>query len=245
MKLLYRTAEWHGLAKLRMHTEPTLALLEELTQELGELLRKFRRFTSNKYSTYELPREAESRRRRELDKTKPTGAVQTTVAAAQNTDDGDDLSPPDLTPRASFATGQPGVAIPNEEGEQVPEGQPARGAAQHPTQPAVASPDKEGEQVPEGQPARGAAQHSGRKPRKLNLNTVKLHFLGDYVRHIHLFGTTDSYSTQIVSSFFPSFLYIKTHCSIGRAGASFAQGILLPDKQEECCEADGASVLEA
>jgi hypothetical protein len=28
---------------------------------------------------------------------------------------------------------------------------------------------------------------------------VKFHFLGDYVRHIRLFGTTDSYSTQIVS----------------------------------------------
>ncbi len=32
-----------------------------------------------------------------------------------------------------------------------------------------------------------------------NLQTYKLHSLGDYVRTITMFGTTDSYSTQIVS----------------------------------------------
>jgi hypothetical protein len=32
-----------------------------------------------------------------------------------------------------------------------------------------------------------------------NLLTYKLHALGDYVKTIRLFGTTDSYSTQIVS----------------------------------------------
>ena len=42
---------------------------------------------------------------------------------------------------------------------------------------------------------------SSRKPKVLNLLTVKLHFLGDYVRHIRLFGTTDSYSTQLVSMY--------------------------------------------
>ena len=36
------------------------------------------------------------------------------------------------------------------------------------------------------------------KVKKLNLFTYKLHVLGDYVHTIHLFGTTDSYSTQIV-----------------------------------------------
>lgn len=41
------------------------------------------------------------------------------------------------------------------------------------------------------------------KPRVevLNLLTYKLHALGDYVRTIRLFGTTDSYSTQIVCRF--------------------------------------------
>jgi hypothetical protein len=41
---------------------------------------------------------------------------------------------------------------------------------------------------------------SGRlKVKFLNLLTYKLHALGDYVQTIKLFGTTDSYSTQIVS----------------------------------------------
>ena len=41
MKLLYRVSEWHALAKLRMHTEDSLALLEESTKDLGDLLRQF------------------------------------------------------------------------------------------------------------------------------------------------------------------------------------------------------------
>lgn len=42
----------------------------------------------------------------------------------------------------------------------------------------------------------------GDEPRlkELNLNTVKIHTLGEYVSHIRQFGTTDSYSTQIVVS---------------------------------------------
>jgi hypothetical protein len=36
----------------------------------------------------------------------------------------------------------------------------------------------------------------------LNLHTIKLHFLGDYVQHIRTFGTTDSYSTQLVRACF-------------------------------------------
>jgi hypothetical protein len=38
------------------------------------------------------------------------------------------------------------------------------------------------------------------KRKKFNTFTYKLHALGDYVRTIRLFGTTDSYSTQIVRS---------------------------------------------
>ncbi|KAJ3571321.1 hypothetical protein NP233_g3834 [Leucocoprinus birnbaumii] len=47
MKLLYRFAEWHALAKLRMHTDKTLDLLAELTTELGHLLRQFRKNTAS------------------------------------------------------------------------------------------------------------------------------------------------------------------------------------------------------
>ncbi len=64
MKLLYRLSEWHSLAKLRMHTETSLELMEEVTKELGDLLRQFRRLTCSHFSTVELPREANARVRR-------------------------------------------------------------------------------------------------------------------------------------------------------------------------------------
>ena len=37
------------------------------------------------------------------------------------------------------------------------------------------------------------------KPKHLNLNTYKVHALGDYASTIQHYGTTDSYSTQPVS----------------------------------------------
>jgi hypothetical protein len=51
------------------------------------------------------------------------------------------------------------------------------------------------------------------KVKILNLLTYKLHALGDYAHTIHLFGTTDSYSTQVVghipfSSFAETLSYI-------------------------------------
>ncbi|KAF9474973.1 hypothetical protein BDN70DRAFT_814828 [Pholiota conissans] len=65
MKLLYRTAEWHALAKLRMHTDPTIELLEELTVVFGKLMREFRDLTCSEFATIELPREVAARARRQ------------------------------------------------------------------------------------------------------------------------------------------------------------------------------------
>jgi hypothetical protein len=42
---------------------------------------------------------------------------------------------------------------------------------------------------------------SALKPKEFNLNTYKFHSLGDYADAIRRYGTTDSYSTQIVSKF--------------------------------------------
>jgi len=106
LHLLYKAAEWHALAKLRIHTDSTLDLLEAVTREFGRLMRQFRDKTSDEFDTMELPRETSARK--------------------------------------------------------------------------------------------GGARSS--KKKKLNLNTYKFHALGDYVATIRLFGTTDSYSTQVVSS---------------------------------------------
>lgn len=45
------------------------------------------------------------------------------------------------------------------------------------------------------------------KLRKLNLHTYKFHALGAYPRAIRRYGTTDSYSTQIVSWFLISMVF--------------------------------------
>ena len=102
LRLLYKAAEWHALAKLRLHTDSTLDLLESVTREFGRLTRQFRDKSSDEFDTVELPRESSARK--------------------------------------------------------------------------------------------------GGTKKKLNLNTYKFHALGDYVATIRLFGTTDSYSTQLVSS---------------------------------------------
>lgn len=63
MTLLYRTAEWHAFAKLRLHTESTLQHLDRLTMELGQLMRKFRDTTQSAFATFELPKETGARKR--------------------------------------------------------------------------------------------------------------------------------------------------------------------------------------
>ena len=62
MKLLYRTAEWHGFTKLRLHTSHTLDHLERLTTEFGALMRHFRDHTCSQFQTMELPRETAARK---------------------------------------------------------------------------------------------------------------------------------------------------------------------------------------
>ena len=58
LRLLYKAAEWHALARLRLHTDSTLDLLEMVTREFGRLMRQFRDKTSDTFDTVELPREA-------------------------------------------------------------------------------------------------------------------------------------------------------------------------------------------
>jgi hypothetical protein len=41
--VLFAFAEWHTLAKLKMHPDPTIGLLCVATKELGRLCRRFKR----------------------------------------------------------------------------------------------------------------------------------------------------------------------------------------------------------
>jgi hypothetical protein len=65
MSLLFRLAEWHALAKLRMHTESSLTQIEKVTTILGRQLRHFSDFTCKDFETTELPKETEARSRNE------------------------------------------------------------------------------------------------------------------------------------------------------------------------------------
>ena len=53
-----------------------------------------------------------------------------------------------------------------------------------------------------------------------NLLTYKLHTMGDYVYHIIQFGTTDLYSTQMVSSILKYFITVVINKSTEWAGTS-------------------------
>lgn len=150
MKLLYRTAEWHGLAKARMHTDSSLELLEKLTVEFGQLLRQFRDLTCSAFDTVELPGEAAARIRRR----KPTEVVET------------------------------------------PSGRTTVNLNATPTSTSATTASAPADSIP---PNTASAQGSSRRTKNFNLHLFKLHSLGDYVNCIRMFGTTDSYSTQLVS----------------------------------------------
>lgn len=61
-------AHWHALAKLRLHTDLTLGILDQYTTLLGKFLRDFHSKTSSAFDTKELPREADARERRKTKK---------------------------------------------------------------------------------------------------------------------------------------------------------------------------------
>ena len=133
LKLLHRLAEWHALAKLRMHTEHTLQYLERATTAIGHELRQFCKSTKEAFKCTELPSETAARARRKLKRQQGASAKHQELNASTS----------------------------------------AKATESPPTPPKV---------------------------KTFNLFTYKFHALGDYVWTIRLFGTTDSYSTQIVCS---------------------------------------------
>ena len=73
LKLLFLCAHWHGLAKLRMHSDLTLEILDKLTTQMGDAFRFFSAHVCIAYKTHELPREENARRRREAKNNKQFG----------------------------------------------------------------------------------------------------------------------------------------------------------------------------
>jgi hypothetical protein len=50
-----------------------------------------------------------------------------------------------------------------------------------------------------------SSKSNGPRVKRFNLSTYKFHAMGDYVQTIKFFGTTDSFTTQIVSIVFTAF----------------------------------------
>lgn len=63
--LLFRLCEWHTLAKLRLHSDDSLTLLDQALDRLAGQIRKFQRVTCSTFQTKELPSEATARQWRE------------------------------------------------------------------------------------------------------------------------------------------------------------------------------------
>jgi uncharacterized protein YdaU (DUF1376 family) len=156
MELLFLLAYWQGLAKLRLHTEITLNILDRITRALGMALRAFKKETCPKFDTKELPREAATRQRREA---KSTAKQSSSAKNAKGKEK-------EVKSTAGSKTGK--------------------------------GKEKEVE------PTAKSNFQSSRQPKGFNLNTYKLHSLGDYANTIRQYGTTDSYSTQLVRGVFPS-----------------------------------------
>jgi hypothetical protein len=173
-------AHWHSLAKLRMHHELTLDIMGSVTVSLGDKLRAFSRNTCPAFATKELRREYNARVRR--------GAKR---SAAQ--------SNPTVTGSAPIQE----RAIPPRSGLTSP--QSATAQSQSSIHANVAAETNQTSHAPANPPSGKA----GRLPKTFNLNTYKLHSLGDYVNAIRKYGTTDSYSTEPVRSL--SILLLTIH----------------------------------
>jgi hypothetical protein len=139
-ELIFIFAEWHGLAKLRLHTSATLKIMKKLTSKLGAALREFATLTEG-LDVRETPKEY-ARRRKQYEARKTSTMAKSTK----------------------------------------PKGRQSKA-----------------NQVPE----ENSVDSDGRRKCGLNLDTYKMHSLGDYVRTIEEYGSTDSYSTQIVSAQIP------------------------------------------
>ena len=127
IELLFIFTTWHALAKLHIHTDTSLRLLDTATTTLGNALRYFARVTCPEFNTFETTAEYMKHQRQQA----------ATAPSAPST----------------MLSSTPGAVPPS----------------------------------------------TARQPRTFSLKTIKLHFLGDYVSCIRMFGTTDNYNSALVS----------------------------------------------
>lgn len=156
--------------------------MDKVTVDLGSSLRNFEEKTCSSFDTRELRREAGARRKRQAKaaSAKTTGKTQAStnipVAAQSNKD----------------TEGNQSNIIEEDVSPKPPPTKKRKRAAKssHVTAKQAAPADED--QV---------SDRLKRLKKPLNLNTYKNHSLGDYTEAIRRYGTTDSYSTEIVFHF--------------------------------------------
>lgn len=186
LRLLFTCAHWHGLAKLRMHTDQTLDIFDNVTLLIGADFRAFADKTCPAFETKELAREAAARQRRGLKKAQDKGKAPTTLVSDSNKQSQQEAQNKDKAP----------VPLASDSN-----GQPQQGAQDKGKAPACLDSDSKGQ-------SQQKAPQSRRK--KFGLRSYKYHSLGDYPATIRRFGTTDSYSTEPVGSNCSLYIYINT-----------------------------------
>lgn len=209
LDLLFAVADWHSLAKLRMKTDETLELMDEGTTFLGEKFRDFQLVTCSNFKTKELEREATARKRRAA-KAKASTKNQTTPANALSASvplQGCAMQPTVSThpEPESFAAASswPGMVIGRSDGAgtRVEPSSPAQSLCNTTVNPSRAESHTSSShwKQPRREPSKHRSDTATRREVRFNLLTYKHHALGDYVRTIKRYGTTDSYSTEPVS----------------------------------------------
>jgi len=77
-------SHWHGLAKLRMHSELTLEIMDEVTSAVGRQFRAFKATVCSSFETHELRQEVEARARRAANHTAKQAGAQKGKGRARN-----------------------------------------------------------------------------------------------------------------------------------------------------------------
>jgi hypothetical protein len=160
--LLFIAAHWHSLAKLRMHNDATLDIMDTVTTSLGDKLREFNERTCSAFVTRELEREFTARVRREYKHSAPKKGPRNGVSYPG-------------APACHSESRNTDLEICDQQELPVP---------------AMESED--------AVPASAQTSGNARRLKTLNLNTYKVHSLGDYTAAIRRYGTTDSYLTEPV-----------------------------------------------
>jgi hypothetical protein len=207
LHLLAALAEWHALAKLRLHTEVTVNLLETKTTELASRVQEFMNVTCQAYETMETTKEYGARLKRSAKKEKapgptiPPGEVEATPPGEPQAGQGEGRPPgPSIGSSASSSTPPEGLRA--REGDGRPPGPSVGSSTSSATPPGdLQAGQSEGRAPgPSIDSSPSTTSHKGKLRKTLNLQTYKYHALADYAGHIRRFGTTDSYSTERVGT---------------------------------------------